>query len=145
MIELIAEIEIAAPPEKVWGIIADFDATPLWNPFIRSIEGPLKKGERITARIAPAGRAPMMFKPILLAVEPAQELRWRGSLLGTSVFAGEHCFRLERTPTGETLFIQSEKFSGMLAPLIMSGSNLKATREGFIAMNEALKRRAEAE
>ena len=37
MRELRAEIEIAAPPERVWRVLSDFDAYPDWDPFIRSI------------------------------------------------------------------------------------------------------------
>jgi hypothetical protein len=145
MTEIVTQIEIDASPDKVWHVLADFPKFPLWNPFIRSIGGELKEGGRIVAQIAPAGRPPMTFKPILLAVRPSEEMRWRGSLIATSVFAGEHCFRLERISDRKTLFTQSERFSGFLAPILMSGSNLKATRDGFIAMNEALKRRAEAQ
>ena len=39
-----AGIEIGANPEAVWSILADFDAYPQWNPFLRSIEGELRKG-----------------------------------------------------------------------------------------------------
>jgi len=39
------------------------------------------------------------------------------------------------------LFIQKEKFSGILAPLL--GGMLKNTEKGFKMMNEALKKEAE--
>ena len=37
--ELITRIEIAAPVERVWSILADFTQYPRWNPFIRSVSG----------------------------------------------------------------------------------------------------------
>ncbi len=39
MSELNSEIEIGASPERVWQLLTDFDRSPAWNPFIRSISG----------------------------------------------------------------------------------------------------------
>jgi len=144
MLEILTEIEIDAPPSWVWGILTDFAAFPLWNPFIVSIAGRLVEGERIAAQIGPPGRWRVTFKPVLLAVQPERELRWRGALGAAFLFSGEHAFALEDAPGGRTKFKQSEKFTGLLAPLLMGGAGLRATKGGFEAMNEALKRRAEA-
>ena len=51
MKELHSEIEIAASPERVWDILADFAAYPRWNPFIRHISGELEVGERLEVRL----------------------------------------------------------------------------------------------
>ena len=40
MRELRREIEIAAPPERVWAVVTDFAAYPEWNPFIRRLDAP---------------------------------------------------------------------------------------------------------
>lgn len=40
-------IEIESTPEEVWAILVDFPAHSKWNPFIRSIEGTAKEGERL--------------------------------------------------------------------------------------------------
>ncbi len=86
----------------------------------------------------------MRFRPVPLIVDPARELRWQGTLGAKSLFDGEHSFRLEQTSSTPTQFLHGERFSGLLVPLIMRGAVLDATREGFTAMNEALKSRAEA-
>ena len=85
----------------------------------------------------------MQFRPTVLAVETNRELRWKGKLLIPGLFDGEHIFRLEPKPDGELIFHQSELFSGMLVPLFRRSLD-SATRQGFIAMNLALKREAEA-
>jgi hypothetical protein len=143
--EIKTQIEINASPERVWAVLTDFQLTPSWNPFIRSMSGPLAEGRRIEVLIQPPGQSAMTFKPVLLAVKPAKELRWRGGLVLPGVFDGEHSFLLDEMAPQKTALTQSETFSGLLAHLIMSGSMLQATRAGFIAMNEALKRRVELE
>jgi uncharacterized protein YndB with AHSA1/START domain len=47
MKELRTEIEIAAPPERVWAVLADFDSYPEWNPFIRRIRGQPAAGSKL--------------------------------------------------------------------------------------------------
>jgi hypothetical protein len=141
--EIKTQIEVNAAPERVWAVLTDFEQTPSWNPFIRSMTGPLAEGRRIEVLIQPPGQSAMTFKPMLLTVKPARELRWRGSLVLPGVFDGKHAFLLDEIAPQKTRLAQSETFSGLLAHLIMSDSMLQATRAGFIAMNEALKRRAE--
>ena len=144
MVEIQTETEIDAAPSQVWAILTNFPAYPSWNPFIMAIVGRLVEGERITAQIAPPGWGKMTFKPVLLVVKPEHELRWRGALGAGFLLSGEHAFALDRLPGGRTRFAQTETFSGLVAPLLMSGAGVQATKEGFVAMNEALKRRAEA-
>lgn len=144
MQEIETQIDIDAPAARVWAVLTDLEAMPSWNPFIREIAGKLAEGERLLVRIAPPGEPTMSFAPTVLASRPGRELRWRGSLVAPGLFAGEHVFCIEPLSARKTRFIQRESFSGLLAPLLMSGSRLSATRAGFGAMNEALKRRVEA-
>lgn len=136
-----SEIEIDAPPERVWEVLTDFDAYPEWNPFIRSIEGDPEVGSRLRVRIEPPGSRGMTFKPTVQAAEPARELRWLGRLFVPGLMDGEHRLALEPLDGGRSRFIQSERFSGVLVGLL--GRMLAATEQGFKQMNEALKRRAE--
>ena len=73
-------IQIEAPPSRVWQVLTDFRAMSDWNPFIRSIKGPLKEGARLSIHITPPGKSGMRFRPTLLVSRPEQELRWRGAL-----------------------------------------------------------------
>lgn len=137
-----AEIEIRASTERVWKLLTEFASYPQWNPFVRSIEGDLVVGQKLKVFIQPPGSGGMRFRPTLLVVSPARELRWRGRLLLPGVFDGEHYFKLEPTPNGTVLVRQGERFTGVLVPLARKSLD-GATRQGFIAMNEALKREAE--
>ena len=138
------EVIIEASPSRIWAVLTDADAYPRWNPFIRSMNGRLQEGETISIEVAPTGRSSMRFRPSVLVVKPEKELRWLGSVGIRGLFDGEHAFQLTQLAPRQTLFRQSERFSGLLVPLIMRGQNAEAARKGFIAMNDALKQRAES-
>jgi hypothetical protein len=139
--ELRTEIEIAAPAGRVWQILTDFDAYPEWNPFMKSVRGRPERSSKLEVRIEPPGGRAMTFKPTVLEAEPERELRWLGRVLLPGIFDGEHSLRIEPAD-GRVRFVQSERFNGLLVPLF--GKTLEQTRQGFVQMNEALKRRAEA-
>lgn len=141
MRELRSEIEIDAPPERVWQVLIDFGAYSQWNPFIRSIEGEPRVGSRLKVRIEPPGARGMTFRPTVRVAEPARELRWLGRLFVPGLVDGEHRLALEPLEGGRSRFIQSERFSGLLVGLITG--TLAATERGFEQMNQALKTRAE--
>ncbi|MBM3619809.1 MAG: SRPBCC domain-containing protein [Alphaproteobacteria bacterium] len=134
-------IDIAASPSRVWSVLTDFAAYPEWNPFITRIAGVPVVGGRLVVTIQPPGRKAMMFRPVVLAATPDVELRWRGRLLMPGLFDGEHVFQLSPSADGCRLD-HTETFTGLLSGLL--GGAMPATRRGFVAMNEALKARAES-
>ena len=142
MKELRTQIEIEATPDRVWEILTDFAAYPEWNPFIQAIQGQAAAGSKLEVRIEPPGGRAMTFKPTVLEAAPRRELRWLGRVLVPGLFDGEHSLRIEPIGDSRVRFVQAERFSGVLVPLF--GKSLEKTQRGFTAMNEALKRRAEA-
>lgn len=122
-------------------MLTDFESYPSWNPFIQSIAGRPDEGEKLEVRIAPPGRRAMRFRPTVLKAEAPRELRWLGRVLLPGLFDGEHIFQIEPSGDGGSRFIQRERFTGVLVPLL--GGMLPKTEQGFAAMNEALKQRTE--
>ena len=141
MHRLDTSIEIAVPTTRVWSVLVDFPSYPRWNPFVRSIAGNALAGERLEVRFQPPGKGGMTFRPVVLKAEEGRELRWKGKVLLPGLFDGEHYFVLEPAPMG-THFRHGDSFSGLLVPLFRKSLE-GATRAGFLAMNEALKREAE--
>jgi len=47
MQEIKTEIEIAAPPEKVWDILMDFDKWQEWSPIIKISSGRAELGNKL--------------------------------------------------------------------------------------------------
>ena len=142
MTHLDTSIDIAASPERVWEILTDFPAYPLWNPFITAITGAVKAGTVLTVQLSLPGKPAMSFKPTLKVVDHPRELRWAGQVLAPDLFDGEHGFEIERLDEGNCRLRHAELFSGVLVPLFIPALQ-DATRAGFEAMNRALKARAE--
>ncbi len=142
MKEIYTEIDILASAETVWHILTDFNNFPQWNPFIREAHGKVGHREKLKVVIQPVGSGSMTFSPTIIKLEPNRELRWLGRLLVPGLFDGEHSFIIEPIKSNYVRFKQSEKFTGILVPLFASKLDL-GTKNGFIEMNNALKKKAE--
>lgn len=140
--EIETTVEIDAPPAAVWRVLTDFESYGDWNPFIRSIAGNVREGERLTVRLEPPGGKGMTITPTVLAAEPDRELRWKGRLVIPGLFDGEHAFRIEPLDDQRSRFVHGERFTGILVGFVKG--TLGKTEAGFEQMNAALKRRVEA-
>lgn len=135
------EIGIDRSAAAVWAILVDIDRWPEWNPFARA-SGRLAVGEKLHVEIRPPGKRPMSFRPTVVRLDPGRELRWLGHLVLPGLFDGEHGFRVEPEADGRCRVAHFETFGGLLAGPILWLAE-EATRQGFEAMNLALKARAE--
>jgi len=144
MKEIRTETTIDASAQTVWRILTDFDLYPQWNPFIREISGMAAPGGKIEATLQPTQGKSMRIRPTVLEADAPREIRWKGHLGIPGIFDGEHAFTIEAIDADHVRFSQRETFTGVLAgPLLKRWG--EATQEGFQAMNEALKKRAETE
>jgi len=136
------QIVIAAPPQRVWAVLTDFPRYPEWNPFIRTIHGKPQAGATLTVQMQPPGAKAVTFLADVIKAEPDRELRWLGSLWAPFLFAGEHTFQLNSLAADQTLLNHSERFTGILVPVLWPTIG-DSTRRGFELMNQALQREAE--
>jgi hypothetical protein len=134
---------IDAPVSAVWQVLTTGEAYSDWNPFITSVSGDLALGSRPALRLAPPGKRAMTFRPRITDASPEKGLRWIGHLVMPGLCDAEHEFLLAPSGSGGTQLVQRETFRGVLVPLL--GSMVEPTREGFEAMNKALRQRAEAQ
>ena len=124
------------PPQNAFGRYSpNFPALAEWNPFIRSISGELKAGERLRVSLKGSKGMEMTFKPTILVAETNRELRWIGRLLMPGLMDGEHSFRIEPVEGDRVRFVHSETFTGVLVPLITAMGVLKNAHIGFEEMN----------
>ena len=138
---LSTQVDIEATPERVWEVLTDLAAYPEWNPFIVRAAGDVAPGRRLTLRMQPVGGRAMTLRPRLVEVAVHRELRWRGKLVMPGLMDAEHAFVLQ-PQAGGTRLIHQETFRGVLVPFVAASLD-RNTLPAFVAMNEALKRRAE--
>lgn len=141
MKELRTEIEFEGTPEEVWAVLTDLPAYPEWNPFIERIDRELLVGGKLDVRLQPVDERGITMHPTVLVAEPGRELRWIGHLMIPGIFDGQHSFLIEEAGPGRVRFVQSERFGGILLPLMWKKLRDRGTAKGFRAMNEALARR----
>jgi hypothetical protein len=135
------EVEIDAPPSRVWSVLVDLPAYREWNPFIVEASGVVAEGETLALRMALPGRDPIGVEPRLLVVDPERELRWKGRILVPGLFDGTHAFELVPLEGGRTRLLHSERFAGLLLP-IARPLLYDATVQAFHALDAALAARA---
>jgi len=135
------EIYIEAPPSKVWETLLNFPPFSEWNPFIPTIKGIPSSGQKLSVSLKLPGTRAITLSPTLQEASPNRALIWKGKLGIKGLFDGEHRFLLESLGKG-TRFIHEEAFSGLF-PTLLPQSFFEKTRQGFSAMNLALKKRVE--
>lgn len=131
------QITIDTPIHLVWEQLLDTENYPQWNPFVKELKGTVIVGNKIEVKLPG-----MNFKPKVEVVDENKEFRWQGHLLFPGIFDGQHQFLLQAINENQTLFIHQEHFKGILVPFMkkmLEGD----TKNGFIAMNQALKKRCE--
>jgi hypothetical protein len=134
-------IDVEAPIEAVWQILTDLEGHADWNPFIIHAEGSVVEGSTIAVTLQMTGSRPSRFRPVVTEATEPIAFEWLGSVGVRGIFDGRHRFDLESSGSG-TRVRQSESFTGLLAPIVVPMIR-KRTESSFIAMNEALRARAE--
>ncbi|WP_224010993.1 SRPBCC domain-containing protein [Paraburkholderia tropica] len=136
-----ADVLINRSPADVWKVVSNSVAYPDWNPFITRVDGDFKEGSTIRIVLG-TGSNSMVFRPTVLLVRPEQDLCWRGSVWIRGIFDGTHCIHLTAI-SGGTHLEQTESFTGLLVGRLTKDV-IEETRRNFLAMNAAVKQRAES-
>ncbi|MGP8078120.1 MAG: SRPBCC family protein [Thermoplasmata archaeon] len=134
-------IDISSSADAVWKVLIDFPRFPEWNPFISRIVGLPTPGARLLVDLGARDSPKRTMRPRVLRAVEDQELRWLGKLGFGGLFNGEHSFRIEAISPSKVRFVQSERFTGLLVPLLRGV--IRGAEAGFEAMNSALKDRVE--
>jgi hypothetical protein len=130
---------IAAPAPVVWRVVSDLARWADWNPFYSKAEGRLAFGERLTLTEAPkyAGGNARVIRPTIVDWTPDAQIIWRLSQLGGLVRRTRY-IEVEALSDLGVIFSNGEIWEGRLGKLAVRGRR-RDLREGFEAMNEAVK------
>ncbi|MBU1378879.1 MAG: SRPBCC domain-containing protein [Alphaproteobacteria bacterium] len=135
-------IGIQAPPEVIWEVVRDLDAWSEWNPTYPRAEGEIRIGNILTLDLLLPGQSTQEIKARVLDWVPNEQLHWELKLLGGLIRTLRY---IEISPLAESGCVvdNGEFFGGLMGPSL--GKRMRGpVRRGFLAMNEALKARAEA-
>ena len=135
--EIRTEARIDGTAGEVWSVLSDFASYGEWNPGMEDVQGEAKVGSRLRIRFALNGGRTMTMKPTVLVADPGSELRWLGRLLIPWVFDGEHRFEISEESPGHVIFVQGERFKGLLVPFLKKMIEVD-TASTFVKVNEAL-------
>lgn len=139
---VVTQARIAASPERVFAVLADFARYGDWNPLNLAMTGEARLG----APLALTVRNPLDGKSTALTarvsrLEPARALEWSGGV--PLLFEGRHFFELSADGAA-TLLRHGEDMRGLLPALW--GAKTIDTRfvPAYAAVNDALAKRVEA-
>ena len=142
-IQISAEVQITAPPERVWAVLTDLSSYRQWHPVFLAVNGELVPGSKLTITTThPTTGRTMNATVTVRTVEPCTELRWASKMVGLPI--SERRFLLNPSGGG-TLLLQAGTYRGL------GGSRGRGTaksisriQDAYAAINEAIKRQAES-
>lgn len=137
------EIEIQAPPEKVWSIITDIDKWQEWSPTINASAGQAEVGSAVTITMMSkeAGKDGPNYSPTIIQMDEPRYFHWRAHMMAGFIFTNDKIIELEETETG-TKVTHKETFRGLMA-VLMKGQMENGVPPMLTMMNDALKQLAE--
>jgi hypothetical protein len=137
------EALIAAPPDQVWAVLADFDRYADWNPLNIRAAGVAELGARIRMTFLNLARpgATIDQTVIITTCEPGRALAWSGSV--PLLFKGRHHFTL--TPdAGGTRVLHGEDLGGLISLGFTPARLARDFVPAYEAVNRALSDRLAA-
>ena len=124
----------------MWAALTDLGRYPEWNPLFREASGQVAVGNRITLRsVHPANGRLMTVKPKITVADPGAELKWVSSLPGHH----ERRAPLRAVPGGRRHQARAKRDLPWPPHGGFPGKTFTKAEASFVALNEALKRRAE--
>jgi len=128
-------VEIDAPKNEVYAVLADLKSYPKWNPYHRSVVGNFVEGAELKIQVLRPDGKNIEVPPHMIRIVENEEIIWGGGIRG--IFYGIHSFRLQEKELGKTILRHDEDFSGIAVGFADLPPNVIA--EGYQQMNIALK------
>jgi hypothetical protein len=105
---------INANPEKIWKLLTDAQNYTKWNSTLESLEGNISFGGTVKMKVLQApGR---IFKVKVTEFTSNKSMLWQDGF--APMFTGKRYFTLQPNTDGNTTFMMSEVFCGLMLPMI---------------------------
>jgi len=128
---------IQASADTIWTLLTDAAKFPSWNSTVTSLEGNIAEGETLKLKVPTSPER--LFKPKVSHVEKGRSMIWSDGM--APMFKGVRTFTLTPNADGSTEFSMTERFSGIMLPMIKG--SLPDFAPVFEAYAADLKRAAE--
>jgi hypothetical protein len=129
--------DIAASPARIWALLTDAVAFPTWNSTVTSLKGTIALGEKLELKVPTDPKR--TFTPKVTRLEENSAMEWSDGM--APMFRGVRNFVLTPKGDGTTEFAMTERFEGLMLPLIKG--SLPDFRPSFEAYAADLKAAAE--
>lgn len=133
-------LDVAAPADRVWAVLADVAGWSRWNPVYPRCEGTLAPGETIALTVVLPGAKPVEARAVVLEASGTR-LAFHSDIAGGLVRA-TRVIEIIARGDGCTL-VGHESFGGPLGWLLVRAVG-KKVRAAIETVNLALKREVEA-
>jgi len=135
-----AEVDIEASPARVWAVLTDFPAYPIWNPFIYPFTGTPRVGATLEVVTHPGTRS-ITYQATVVTAQPNRELAWFVQSATAGVFDSTYTFTIDPIQATRVHLVAAESHSGLAG--ILGASLVKDTQSGLDTMVKAARNRAE--
>jgi hypothetical protein len=135
-------VEIDAPADVVWEVLADIAGWGEWNPVYPEASGSIGKGDAINLTIALAGMKPQKSSAKVFHSIPGQALQFGASAFGGLVHATRY-IEIERIGPASCMVVNGEAFARLLGSTLVRMVGQKID-DGLGRQNAGLKAAAEA-
>ncbi len=106
-------VNIRAGAGDIWRLLSDAQNYPRWNSTVTRIEGRIAEGESLKLHVPGTSR---VFTPKITGLTPERGMTWSSGVL--PLFRGVRVFTLTPQEGASTNFAMTERFSGLMAPLV---------------------------
>jgi hypothetical protein len=136
-------IGVRAPADIVWEILSDVPGWPAWSTLYSRASGVIGFGEHLKLELNIPGQPPRAIEPEVFEWEPRELIHWKIKSLG-GLLERVRFFEIDTLSENGCIFSNGEMFGGLLGPELSARKLRGPLRQGFTAMGEAMRDRAEA-
>lgn len=135
------DLEVNAPPEKVWEAISDLPSYPEWNPFVRECKSTLKPGDPLRMKVQ-LGSSVREEEEIIVSCDEGEGFAYGMKPPPLGALKSYRSHKIEDLGNGKSRYLSHFELHGWLSPVVKAfvGSKLQT---GFTSMSEGIRDRAE--
>jgi uncharacterized protein YndB with AHSA1/START domain len=136
------EVEIAAPVERVWEILIDFENYDSWNSFCPSIRNRALEVDEAVEMMTDLGNGLQKQIEFIRSIVPNQEISWGMANAPRDAIHALRTQRLTRVDEHSCRYVSDDVFSGVAVEPMLAAFG-KPIEDGFNRCARELKRHAE--